>query len=303
MVADTKPEIVKRCCSKCKEMKTSDRIVKDRNICKDCCNEKKRENLRNKVIDETVQKTCSVCNIIKSATLFLNKESNKCKDCNNNKRRQQYQEDDEVRLRKIAEATTHKQKKKAIRDEKKLVELKQLEEEIGEDNTICKYCKDVKPKTHFRHNRLKCKDCEREEPLDKLKRGIRSRIHSCLSKKIKHTHEYLGCNSDEYVKWLLINPKFTLNDHGPVWHIDHVIPLSKFDLQNEQEIMMAFNWRNTMPLLARDNLAKNNKIIPSQIEQHLETLTDYHKKNSIELPQVYIDLYARFLEAGNPLEP
>ena len=59
----------------------------------------------------------------------------------------------------------------------------------------------------------------------------------------------------------------------------------------------------TKPLSVKENLSKNNKIIPSQIEQHLKILTDYHKKNSIELPQVYIDLYARFLEAGNPLEP
>jgi hypothetical protein len=58
-----------------------------------------------------------------------------------------------------------------------------------------------------------------------------------------------------------------------------------------------------MPLLAKENLSKNNKIVKPQIEQHLKTLADYHKENSIELPQVYIDLYARFLEAGNPLEP
>ena len=38
MVVVTQPENVKRCCSKCKEMKSPDRIVKNRNICKDCCN-------------------------------------------------------------------------------------------------------------------------------------------------------------------------------------------------------------------------------------------------------------------------
>jgi hypothetical protein len=94
-----------------------------------------------------------------------------------------------------------------------------------------------------------------------------------------------------------------LDNHGVVWHIDHVIPLSRFNLKNEQDILVAFNWRNTMPLLATENLSKNNKILKPQIEQHLKTLTDYHGKNSIELPQVYIDLFAKYLEAGNPLEP
>ena len=305
MVVEAKQESVKQCCSKYEELKNPDRIVNNRNICKDCCNKKKNENYNNTVVDASKQKTCSRCNIIKHSTSFVNRStSNICKDCINIKRRQQYKENEKVRLRKIAEVIKHRKKKRSIRDEKKLVELKKLEEEIGQDNTICKYCKDVKPKTHFRHNRLKCKDCENDDPTEKLKRGIRTRIRGCLNgKKSKHTHEYLGCSAVEYLKWILIDTNFTVENHGSVWHIDHVIPLSHFDLQNEHEVFMAFNWRNTMPLLVKDNLTKSNKIIPSLIKQHLKTLTDYHKKNSIELPQVYIDLYARFLEAGNPLEP
>jgi hypothetical protein len=303
MVAETLPIIVERCCSKCNEMKPADRIVKNRNICKDCCNKKKRLNTQAKVVDASEQKTCSQCKSVKSANLFRSVESNICKDCNNHNRTTHYRENEEVRLRKREEGIKYKKKRKAIRDEIKLNEITTLEARIGEDNTICKYCKEVKAKTHFRHNRLKCKDCEREEPLDKLKRNIRSRIHSCLKGKTKHTHEYIGCNTVEYLKWLLINPRFTLENRSKVWHIDHVIPLSKFDFKNEQDMEMAFNWRNTMPLLAKENLAKNNKIFPSQIEQHLKTLTTYHIENNIELPQIYIDLFAKHLAAGNPLEP
>jgi hypothetical protein len=304
MVVDTKPENVK-CCSKCGELKSPDRIVRNRKICKDCCYKKRKETNKTTVIDPSMQITCTLCNITKSITLFVRRGFNTCKDCNNIKRRKQYQDDEGLRIKAIADATKHKQKKKAIRDELKQIELTTLEAEIGQDNTICDYCKEVKPKTRFRHNRLKCKDCEREEPIDKLKRGIRSRIHSCLNRnKSKHTHEYLGCLTSEYIKWLLFNENnFTLDNHGVVWHIDHVIPLSRFNLKNEQDILVAFNWRNTMPLLATENLSKNNKILKPQIEQHLKTLTDYHGKNSIELPQVYIDLFAKYLEAGNPLEP
>jgi hypothetical protein len=306
MVVVTKPEIVAQCCcSKCGELKSPDRIVRNRKICKDCCNKKKKETNKKVVIDPSVQITCTLCNITQSITLFVRRGFNTCKDCYNIKRRKHYQENEEFRLKKRTEGIQYKQKKKAIRDEIKQTELTKLEAEIGQDNTICEYCNEIKAKTRFRHNRLKCKDCEREEPLEKFKRGVRSRIHSCLKRnKNKHTHEYLGCMISEYIKWILFNKSnFTLDNHGQVWHIDHVIPLSKFDLKNEQEIMMAFNWRNTMPLLAKENLSKNNKIVKPQIEQHLKTLADYHKENSIELPQVYIDLYARFLEAGNPLEP
>ena len=302
MVDFTKPEIVERCCSKCGEMKHPDRIVRNRNICKDCCNAKRKETSKNKVVDLSAQKLCVECKVIKIATLFIRQDWSICKDCNNVRRRKEYQENEEVRKGKIDQAMKYKRKKKAIRDETKLVELKILEEEIGEDNTICKYCKVVKAKTRFRHNRLKCKDCERDDPFEKFKRYARTRIYNCLKRnKNKHAHEYLGCKPVEYLKWICFNTSdFTLENYGQVWHIDHVIPLSKFDFENEQDRFVAFNWRNTMPLLAKENLSKNNKIVKPQIEQHLKTLETYHIENNIELPQVYIDLFAKHLAAGNP---
>jgi hypothetical protein len=305
MVDVTKPESVMRICSKCGETKNPDRIVRNRNICKDCCNEKKKENAKNKVVDLFAQKTCFECKLTKIVTLFIRQDWNLCIDCNNIRRRKIYQENEEVRKDKITQAINYKKKRKAIRDEIKLDEITKLEEEIGQDNTICKYCKVIKAKTRFRHNRLKCKDCEREDPPDKFKRAVRSRIHIGLKgNKTNHTNEYLGCKSSEYLKWILYNKSgFTLENHGSVWHIDHVIPLSKFNLEDEQDIVVAFNWRNTMPLLAKENLAKNNKIVKPQIEQHLKTLETYHLDNSIELPQIYIDLFAKHLAAGNPLEP
>ena len=305
MVDYTNPEIVMKCCSKCGEMKHPDRIVRNRNVCKDCCNAKKKENNKNKVVDVSSEKLCSGCNIMKNATLFIKVDWNLCRDCNNVKRRKEYQDNEDVRKNIIAMRGKYKKKKKAIRDETKRVELIKLEEEIGQDNTICKYCKEVKAKTRFRHNRLKCKDCERDDPIDKLKRYVRTRIYTCLKNvKTKHSHEYLGCTPTEYLKWILNNTTdFTLENYGQVWHIDHVIPLSRFDFENEQDRLIAFNWRNTMPLLAKENLSKNNKIVKPQIEQHLKTLKAYHIDNSIELPQVYIDLFAKYLAAGIPLEP
>ena len=305
MVVVTMPESVKQCCSKCGEMKNPDRIVKKRKICKDCCNTKRRETNKTIIVDPSVQKTCTFCNITKSSTLFVRKGSNKCFDCNNLERRTIYQENEEYRLKKISEGLKYKRKKMAIRDEIKLTEITKLEEEIGKDNTICKYCKNVKPKTRFRHNRLKCIDCERDDPFEKFKRYARTRIYNCLKRnKNKHAQEYLGCTASEYLKWIMYNTSdFTLENYGRIWHIDHIIPLSKFDFKNELDRSIAFNWRNTMPLLAKDNLSKNNKIIKPQIEQHLKILDNYHKENNLELPQVYIDLFARYLEAGNPLEP
>jgi len=133
---------------------------------------------------------------------------------------------------------------------------------------------------------------------------VRRTVWNALVKKDKHTIEYLGISTKEYLDWLLsINEKYTLENRGKEWHIDHVIPLSKFNLENKSEQLIAFNWRNTMPLSPKENLSKNCKIIKTQIEQHYKKLVDYHKEKNIEMPQEFIDLFAKHLVDGEPLKP
>jgi len=45
-----------------------------------------------------------------------------------------------------------------------------------------------------------------------------------------------------------------------LYHIDHIIPLSRFNLNNEEEIKSAFAPENHQWLLAKDNLSKGNKL-------------------------------------------
>jgi hypothetical protein len=282
-VSDTKP--LEKCCSKCKNIKSEDKFIPKRNICKECRNKKSREIYINLKINNETQQICSTCDEEKSVTDFY-KGRIICCNCINNKRRIKYHSDEEHRQKLIKIAGEFKHNK--------VIERQKLKEaEIGIDNKKCNYCDEIKHNTYFRHNRLKCKDCERDEPIEKFKRVVRSRIISALICKNKHTIEYLGCNSTEYLKWMLDNNKgYTLENRGSEWHIDHVIPLSHFNLNNEEEQLIAFNWRNTMPLAAKENLSKNNKIIQIQIEEHYKHLIDYHTQNNIELPQKFIDLFA-----------
>ena len=97
-------------------------------------------------------------------------------------------------------------------------------------------------------------------------------------------------NKDKNIK--LDNENYNIENRGKDWHIDHVIPLSNFNLDDNEQQLIAFNWRNTMPLSAKENLSKNNKILKPQIEQHLKKLLDYHKEKNIEMPHKYIYLFA-----------
>ena len=297
MVSNTQLKSVK-CCSRCGETKETDKFIKARNICKKCSNARKLELLHAKL--EVSEKCCRICEKRDTPDKFI-KYILVCKDCHNLKRVEQYKNNPELRDKKREEGRVYNQKITKIRQEKRQVYLQQ----IGEGNKKCSVCSEIKPKERFRYNRLKCRTCERDDPLDKFKRGVRSRIYIALNHdKQMNTIKYLGTSSAEYIQWILHNDQnYTLENRGKVWHIDHVIPLSRFDLTDEQQQFIAFNWRNTMPLAAKENLSKNHKIIPSQIEQHYRHLLEYHKEKNMEIPQTFVDLFARYLVAGTALEP
>jgi len=294
MVGDTNNMDVKEC-SRCGETKEFDKFIKKRNICKTCDNARNTNKYKAIVVDNDINKQCRKCNEMKPMGDFIRNRTT-CKSCNNEKRRNLYQTNEEHRSKLIKAVVEFKHAKVVERREIKL-------QTIGENNKKCSCCSEIKSIDRFRHNRLKCKVCERDDPIAKLTRSVRGRIWYAIDKK-HHTIKYLGCSSTEYLEWILHNDNnYTLENRGKVWHIDHVIPLCRFDLQDEQQQLIAFNWRNTMPLAARDNLSKNKKIIIPQIEEHYRHLLEYHKNKNIQMPQEFIDLFAKHLVAGNPLEP
>uniref|UniRef100_A0A6C0KTI5 Uncharacterized protein n=1 Tax=viral metagenome TaxID=1070528 RepID=A0A6C0KTI5_9ZZZZ len=181
-VTDTKP--LEKTCSKCGETKSNDKFIPKRNICKSCRNERSRDKYKNLEPPNELDEKCNCCNKEKPISSFI-KNRKICKDCNNEKRKFKYENDEEHR-KKIIESST-------IFKKNKIIERKKIKkEEIGIDNKKCNYCNEIKEQNKFRNNRLKCKDCERNEPLEKMKRTIRSRIISAINNKEKHTVEYLG---------------------------------------------------------------------------------------------------------------
>jgi len=246
---------------------------------------------------ECTPKYCKKCSSeIQTETFYYKKGV--CADCSNLARREKYKNDENYRKKMIMNATITKTKKRELKKE-------QYINMIGVGNKQCRYCECIKPVEAFRKNRLKCRTCERDEPLDKFKRRIRTRIYICLKgNKQDTTDTYLGCSIKEYIKWIYAyDDRFTLENYGKVWHIDHVVPISCFNLSDPSEHLIAFNWRNTAPMLATDNLKKNNKIIKEQIQTHFKKLKTFHEEHNIIMPHEIELIFAKHLDAGSSLEP
>jgi hypothetical protein len=102
----------------------------------------------------------------------------------------------------------------------------------------------------------------------KLASNLRRRLHYALkgNYKVGSAVRDLGCSCSELKEYLekqfqegmtWDNWKF----NG--WHIDHIKPLSKFDLTNRQQFLEANNYTNLQPLWAEDNFKKGASTICS----------------------------------------
>ena len=139
---------------------------------------------------------------------------------------------------------------------------------ICEHNKIKSYCKECKGSSICEHNKQKsqCKECNFNLYLIHLQRNqIRRCFNNSNLDKSKHSIEYLGCNIDTFLNhinkkieyyntFLATNELMSLNNI----HIDHIKPVSKFNLDDEDEFLNCCHYTNLQPLLIVDNLEKSN---------------------------------------------
>ena len=75
--------------------------------------------------------------------------------------------------------------------------------------------------------------------------------------KQSSTKEFLGLDIDLYRKW--IEFQTTPEMKWSNIEIDHIKPICMFDVTKDEQLKEAFSWKNTQPLLQRDNQQKGTK--------------------------------------------
>jgi hypothetical protein len=96
----------------------------------------------------------------------------------------------------------------------------------------------------------------------RIKRAIRARLNSALKKgyRKQSSISYLGCDLEFFKSYIsnLFTDGMSWDNYGE-WHIDHIKPLSLFDLSKRDEVQKAQHYTNLQPLWAKDNILKSNK--------------------------------------------
>jgi hypothetical protein len=96
----------------------------------------------------------------------------------------------------------------------------------------------------------------------KLARRLRNRLWYAIKKGYKagSAVKDLGCSLQELKKYLekQWQPGMSWKNWSfGGWHIDHIIPLASFDLEDREQFLEANHYTNLQPLWAEDNLKKS----------------------------------------------
>lgn len=232
------------------------------------------------------KKICSTCQIEKLLTQFVyrnGRPQGQCKDCRNAYIKQ-YKQDRQNGTRQL-----------------QLIE-------ITNDGKICKKCDTWKPLSEYptrssQHGyRHECKECRQsmlneyyqttynEVRRERKKTDIQYKIlcnhrhyvYKCLTRyslKCTSSINYIGCTVEQLKLWLefMFSEDMSWDNYGTIWSIDHVIPLSLFDLADPQQQLIAFHWSNMQP--SKDNFKKGNKFRMWEYVNTLVSATRFIRMN------------------------
>jgi hypothetical protein len=263
--------MITKICGKCRIEKEASMFYKDkrkndglRTSCKDCTKKTTLENFEKLNIEPITTKICGICNIEKDVIMFDKDKNQKdgyryrCKEC----LREYRNTPEEIQKRVIyREKTKDKWSEWYNSPEvKRRTKINQIAyRPKAMENFLRKYHNDIEYKIKIT---LRCQ-------LQRVVKGINTSYYGLL-----------GCDNEFFMRWIdcRFYGKMSWNNYGTVWEIDHIIPLSQFNLSDENERKICGHWTNLQPLTVHDNRTKNNKIFHYQIFNNVVNVCRFNLK-------------------------
>ena len=134
-----------------------------------------------------------------------------------------------------------------------------------------------KNKEHLYEIRNKnARNKRQSNPAFQVEMNLRSRFANFISKGSARHSAFFGATPDAFRDYL--ESQFTEgmswdNHEHSGWHVDHIIPISYFNLLDDTESKICFNWRNTQPLWKEDNFNKHDTL-PDKHEELYKSIKE-----------------------------
>jgi hypothetical protein len=205
------------------------------------------------------QKVCLKCGVEKPLSEYHRKKcirdgyNTRCKSC--------------IKL----DGIVYREKNKEVIKEKKrkynldnAVSIKEKRKKYYIKNKECIKAKSIK---YFRENKenINLRNIKKREtnPNFLLSDRLRTRLNRAIKAEYKAGSAVrdLGCSIAFFKSY--IESKFEQGmswSNRKNWHLDHIVPLSYFDLSNREEFLQACHYTNYQPLFGPDNISKGDKL-------------------------------------------
>ncbi len=109
---------------------------------------------------------------------------------------------------------------------------------------------------------------------------VRHAVKHDNATKYSRTFALIGCSVGELKSYLesQFDLGMTWANYGSHWHVDHIRPLSSFDLREADQQRQAFHWSNLRPLPAVENLRKHAARHPRLERKAAKRFMDLQRK-------------------------
>ena len=208
-----------------------------------------------------MNKLCKKCNINKSFNSFYKNKSMKdglghyCKSCQNKANQDSNFNNKDKRKETLTKWRNNNRPK-----------LRQQDKDRYDKNNIKENKKIWQRNNPVRRRAIKKRHYDKNiknNPLKALPTRLCIRLNTALKKNKKSGSVVrdLGCTIPELKIYLesRFQPGMTWDNYGKghgKWQIDHILPLSSFDLSNKVQLLKACHYSNLQPLWDKDHIIK-----------------------------------------------
>jgi hypothetical protein len=197
--------------------------------------------------------------------------------------------------------------------------IEDSDDKFCKDRSLCKKCKAEKSKYYYEENKdiisitnrdyknkyqrkyynlnkdiifQKEKERYKNDVNFRLSKIYRNRMNSYL-KGSENDMKYLQCSLNDFKEIIekQLDNNMNWDNQGILWELDHVIPVSIFNLEILEHRNVCFHWCNYKPILKHHNRTKSNKINENYILEHSLLTKTYNNLNYIDIYEFYKQIF------------